>query len=293
MRQPLTASISRRQAVSAIGSTAVMGLMTGAAEVSNASPAPVSAGRLKQSVARWCFPKTPIADLCAAAKALGLTGIDLLGPDEWEVPKQFGLTCTMGNSWGTIPVGFNRLEHHDKLVADGERYIPRAAAAGVRQIVVFSGNRAGLSDADGIAHCITGLRRLMPTAERHGVVLCMEMLNSRVDHRDYHADRTAWAVEVAKGVSSPSFRLLYDIYHMQVMEGNVIATITTNLPWIAHFHTAGVPGRREIDASQELNYRAVAEAIANLGFSGVLAHEFMPARDGMTSLKEAVSTCTV
>ena len=287
-----SSSISRRQAVSALSAAAATGWLATPADLPAATP-PIHGGRLRQSVARWCFAKTPIADLCAAAKAMGLVGIDLLGPDEWEVPKQYGLTCTMGNSWGTIPIGFNRLEHHDKLVADGEAYIPRAAAAGVRKIVVFSGNRAGLGDAEGIANCITGLKRLMPTAERHGVVLCMEMLNSRVDHKDYHADRTAWAVEVAKGVNSPSFRLLYDIYHMQVMEGHVIATITANLPWIAHFHTAGVPGRREIDAMQELNYSAIASVIANSGFDGVLAHEFIPARDGMTSLREAVATCSV
>jgi hydroxypyruvate isomerase len=287
-----SSSISRRQAVSALSAAAATGWLASPADLPAATP-PIHGGRLRQSVARWCFAKTPIAELCAAAKAMGLVGIDLLGPDEWEVPKQYGLTCTMGNSWGTIPVGFNRLEHHDKLVADGEAYIPRAAAAGVRKIVVFSGNRASLGDAEGIANCITGLKRLMPTAERHGVVLCMEMLNSRVDHKDYHADRTSWAVEVAKGVNSPSFRLLYDIYHMQVMEGHVIATITANLPWIAHFHTAGVPGRREIDAMQELNYPAIASVIANSGFDGVLAHEFIPARDGMTSLREAVATCSV
>lgn len=291
MSQPPSSSMSRRQAVSALGAAAATGWMVAPGDVALAPLA--TAGRLQQSVARWCFSKMPIAELCAAAKAMGLVGIDLLGPDEWEVPKQFGLTCTMGNSWGTIPIGFNRLEHHDKLVADGEAYIPRAAAAGVRKVVVFSGNRAGLADAEGIANCITGLKRLMPVAERHGVVLCMEMLNSRVDHKDYHADRTAWAVEVAKGVNSPSFRLLYDIYHMQVMEGDVIATFRANLPWIAHVHTAGVPGRREIDAAQELNYHAIAAAIANSGFRGVVAHEFMPARDGLTSLREAVATCMV
>jgi hydroxypyruvate isomerase len=224
---------------------------------------------------------------------MGLVGVDLLGPDEWEVPKPYGLLCTMGNSWGTIPVGFNRPDHHEKLVADGEAYIPRAAAAGVTKIVVFSGNRAGLSDGEGIANCIAGLKRLTPTAERHGVVLCMEMLNSKVDHKDYHADHTAWAVEVAKGINSPSFRLLYDIYHMQVMEGDVIATIKANLPWIAHFHTAGVPGRHELDATQELNYRGIAEAIANTGYAGVFAHEFMPVRDGIRSLQEAVQLCAV
>lgn len=289
--------ISRRDALSTLGATAALGALN-AAVPSIASAAdiitPPPRGRLNQSVARWCYARTPIHDLCAAAKAMGLVGIDLLGPEEWEVPKQYGLRCTMGNSWGQIPVGFNRTANHDKLVADGEAYIPRAAAAGVKQIVVFSGNKAGLSDAEGIANCITGLKRLMPTAEKHGVVLCMEMLNSKVDHKDYHADHTAWAVEVAKGVNSPSFRLLYDIYHMQVMEGDVIATIRANLPWIAHFHTAGVPGRNEIDGGQELNYRGIAEAIANTGYSGVFAHEFIPrGRDIVQSLRDAVAVCLV
>jgi len=282
--------VSRREALLALGAVAVT---ASASPLSATSARAIRAGRLSQSVARWCFARTPINNLCASAKSMGLMGIDLLGETEWAVPKQYGLQCTMGNSFGAIPVGFNRLNQHDKLVADGEAMIPRAAAAGVQKIVVFSGNRGGMSDGEGIANCIAGLARLMPTAEQHGVVLCMEMLNSKVDHKDYHADRTAWAVEVAKGVKSPSFRLLYDIYHMQVMEGDVIATIKANLPWIAHFHTAGVPGRNEIDGGQELNYRGIAEFIADTGYRGVVAHEFLPRREGMTSLREAVEVCTV
>jgi hydroxypyruvate isomerase len=292
-------AVSRREALLTLGAAAVtasaspLGAATPATAVGSSGARAVRAGRLNQSVARWCFARTPINELCAAAKGMGLMGVDLLGDTEWDVPKQYGLQCTMGNSFGAIPVGFNRLNQHDKLVADGEAMIPRAAAAGVKKIVVFSGNRGGLSDGEGIANCITGLKRLMPTAEQHGVVLCMEMLNSKVDNKDYHADHTAWAVEVAKGVNSPSFRLLYDIYHMQVMEGDVIATIKANLPWIAHFHTAGVPGRNEIDGGQELNYRGIAEFIAGTGYSGVFAHEFLPRREGMKSLREAVEVCTV
>jgi hydroxypyruvate isomerase len=292
-------AVSRRDALLALGAAAVtvsaapVGAATPDEAVGRAGASAVRAGRLNQSVARWCFARTPINELCAAAKGMGLMGVDLLGDTEWDVPKQYGLQCTMGNSFGAIPVGFNRLNQHDKLVADGEAMIPRAAAAGVKKIVVFSGNRGGLSDGEGIANCITGLKRLMPTAEQHGVVLCMEMLNSKVDHKDYHADHTAWAVEVAKGVNSPSFRLLYDIYHMQVMEGDVMATIKANLPWIAHFHTAGVPGRNEIDGGQELNYRGIAEFIAGTGYTGVFAHEFLPRREGMQSLREAVEVCTV
>ncbi|AMW05186.1 hydroxypyruvate isomerase family protein [Gemmatimonas phototrophica] len=300
LRRETDSNVSRRDALTTLGATAMAGALHGVIPSSTsamsapiiASPAP-TAGRLRQSVARWCFSRTPIAELCTTAKQVGLVGIDLLGPEEWNVPKQFGLECTMGNSFGTIPVGFNRPANHDKLVADGEAYIPKAAAAGVTKVVVFSGNRDGMSDGEGIANCIAGLKRLMPTAQQHGVVLCMEMLNSKVDHKDYHADHTAWAVEVAKGVNSPSFRLLYDIYHMQVMEGDVMATIKANLPWIAHFHTAGVPGRNEIDGAQELNYRGIAQYIAGTSYTGVFAHEFIPTRDGVASLTDAVALCTV
>jgi hydroxypyruvate isomerase len=273
-----------------------LGLLAGALTVDTLSWHPragPSRAPLRQSVARWCFARMPIDELCRTARDVGLMGVDLLGPEEWEAPKKVGLVCTMGNSFGTIPDGFNRLDLHDKLVRDGEAYIPRAAAAGVRQIVVFSGNRNGLSDGDGIANCIRGLTRLMPTAARYGVTLCMEMLNSKVDHKDYHADHTAWAVEVATGVNSPNFRLLYDIYHMQVMEGDVVATFRANLPWIAHVHTAGVPGRHEIDATQELNYAAIARAIADSGYAGVVAHEFIPVREPVASLRDAVKVCTV
>lgn len=290
-------TISRRDAVAALGASvgasmlAATPLHASATEADRA--ARVRAGRLKQSVARWCFARTPIAELCAGAREAGLVAIDLLSENEWAVPAQYGLACAIGNGFGTIPKGFNRLDQHDELVAAGEVMIPKAAAAGVRKIVVFSGNRAGLSDAEGIANCISGLKRLMPSAERHGVMLCMEMLNSKVDHRDYHADHTAWAVEVAKGVSSPGFGLLYDIYHMQVMEGDVIATIRRHAPYIAHYHTAGVPGRNEIDPLQELNYRGIATAIADSGYGGYFAHEFIPKRDPMRSLREAAEICTV
>jgi hydroxypyruvate isomerase len=247
----------------------------------------------RQSLARWCFSRTPIETLCEWSRDLGFAGIDLLGEDEWNVPARYGLVCTMGNSFGTIPDGFNRPDLHDQLVAAGEAYIPKAAAAGVTRIVVFSGNRRGMSDGEGIVNCITGLRRLMPTCERHGVTLCMEMLNSRVDHRDYHADRTEWAVQVAKGLDSPHFRLLYDIYHMQVMEGDVIATIRTYHDFIAHYHTAGVPGRHEIGDDQELQYPAIARAIAATGYTGVVAHEFMPQGDALTGLREAAARVAV
>ncbi len=250
-------------------------------------------GRLKLSVSRWCYGKIPLDDLCEAAKAIGFRSIELLDEADWEVPRRHGLVCAMANGFGTIPVGFNRLTQHDKLVADAERMIPRAAAAGVPNIVCFSGNRGGMSDGEGIANCIAGFKRITPLAERHGVTLCLELLNSKVDHADYQADHTAFGVQVIQGVGSPRLKLLYDIYHMQIMEGDVIATIRANITHIAHFHTGGVPGRHEIDDTQELNYRRVMQAIAELGFGGYVAQEFVPTRDPLTSLRQSFEICDV
>jgi hydroxypyruvate isomerase len=258
-----------------------------------ASRRPPAAGRLKHSVSRWCYGKIPLDELCAAAKKIGYSAIDLLDPKEYDVPKKHGLVCAMSNGFGTIPVGFNNRANHDKLVADAERMIPVAAAANVPNIVCFSGNRNGISDGEGIANCIAGFKRVTPTAERHGVTLCLEVLNSKVDHKDYHADHTAWAVKVIEGVNSPRLKILYDIYHMQIMEGDVIATIRANFQHIAHFHTGGVPGRNEIDDTQELNYRRVMQAIADLGFTGFVAQEFVPKRDPLTSMRQAFEICDV
>ena len=219
--------------------------------------------------------------------------VDLLDEKDWLVPKQHGLVCAIANGFGTIPKGFNRPNQHDQLVADAERMIPAAAAAGVPNIVCFSGNRGGMGDAEGVGNCIVGLKRLAPLAEKHGVTLCLELLNSKVDHKDYQADSTAFGAAVVKGVGSPRLKLLFDIYHMQIMEGNVIDTIKANLPYIGHFHTGGVPGRNEIDETQELNYRRVAQVIADAGYGGYFAHEFVPRRDPMVSLRQAAELCTV
>lgn len=235
----------------------------------------------------------PLDDLCEAAKSIGYASVELLDEKDWPVVKSHGLACAMANGFGSIPVGFNNPANHDKLVADAEAMIPKAAAAGVPNIVCFSGNRRGLSDGEGIANCIAGLKRVMPAAEQHGVTLCLELLNSKVDHKDYHADHTAWGVQVVEGVGSPRLKLLYDIYHMQIMEGDVIATIKANIQHIAHFHTGGVPGRAEIDDTQELNYRRVMQAIADLEFSGYVGQEFVPKRDPVASMKQAFEICSV
>jgi hydroxypyruvate isomerase len=253
-----------------------------------------SSGRLKHSVSRWCYGRIALDDLCEAAKTIGYKAIDLLDEKDYATPARHGLACAMANGFGTIPVGFNRPNQHDKLIADAERMIPLVAAAGIPNIVCFSGNRAGLSDADGITNCVAGFKRIAPTAEKHGVTLCLELLNSKVDHKDYQADHTAWGVEVVKGVNSPRLKLLYDIYHMQIMEGDVIRNIRDNFGHIAHFHTGGVPGRNEIDETQELNYPAIMKAILATGYKGFVAQEFIPKRpDALASLKQGVDICDV
>jgi hydroxypyruvate isomerase len=232
------------------------------------------------------------------ARELGLDSVELLEPDEWAVARRHGLTCAMG--YATVPDprtrltrGFNRVEHHAWLIPAYERTIPQAAAAGIPSLICFSGNRDGVDDQDGIETSARGLAALLPAAERHGVTLCMELLNSKVDHPGYQCDRTAWGVALVQRLASERFKLLYDIYHMQIMEGDVIRTIRDNHRYIAHYHTAGVPGRHEIDASQELNYPAIMRAIAETGFSGYVAQEFIPTRDPRTSLEEAVRICRV
>lgn len=252
----------------------------------HATPTPGRAP-YRQSVARWCFGNVPLPELCEQAKRIGLDGIDLLSENEWDVPKQHGLVCTVANGPGPIADGWNRPDLHDRLVAESERLLPLVARADISQMIVFSGNRRGMSDGEGIANCVTGLKRIIPLAERLGVTLVLEMLNSKVDHRDYHADRTEWAVEVARGLGSERFKLLYDIYHMQIMEGDVVRTIERYAPFIGHYHTAGNPGRHELDETQELYYPRIAKAIAGTGFTGFVAHEFMPTSDPFGKLAAA------
>ena len=252
-------------------------------------------GRLKQSVCQWCYQGMPLEDLCRHAAAMGLKSVELLGEKDWNVPKRFGLTCAMANGPTTITVGWNRPDQHDRLVRESERLLPLVAADGLPNMIVFSGSRAGLSDAEGLENCAKGLHRITPLAERLGVTVCMELLNSKVDHLDYQCDRTPWGVELVKRVASPRFKLLYDIYHMQIVEGDVIRTIRDHFGHIAHFHTGGVPGRNEIDDTQELTYKAIMTAIADLGFRGYVAQEFIPSegRDPMVSLRQGMTICAV
>ncbi len=283
---------TRREAVLALGSAAA--LLSGSRAIGRRDPPPPGLkGHLKHSVCQWCYDKMPLDDLCRHARDLGLASVELLGETQWDTVKRYGLTCAMANGPTEIEVGLNHPSEHDRFVRESERLIPMIAERGFPNMIVFSGNRGGLSDYEGIDNCARGLGRILPIAERHGVTVQMELLNSKVDHIDYQCDRTPWGVELAKRVNHPRFKLLYDIYHMQIMEGDVIRTIRTYAPFIGHFHTGGVPGRNEIDETQELNYRRVMQAIVELGYRDYVAQEFIPRRDPMTSLGEGVRICDV
>ena len=262
------------------------------AQTARSATAP-SAGRLKQSLARWCYAKIPIDDLCRAAADMGITGMDLVAPADWPTLKKYGITSSMVQGAGNFTDGWNRKENHDKLEMQMRASIKGAAEAGLPNVITLAGTRRGMSDEEGRDNCIIGLRRVKSFAEDHNVTICMELLNSKVDHKDTMADHTAWGVSVMKGVDSPRVKLLYDIYHMQIMEGDIIRTIRENIQYIAHFHAAGVPGRNELDDTQELQWRTIAKAIADLNFQGFIAHEFVPTRDPLTSLRQAVTLCTV
>jgi hydroxypyruvate isomerase len=252
-------------------------------------------GRINHSVCKWCYPKVSLEDLCQAGKEMGLNSIELLEVKDFETLTKHGLMCAMVSGVpGGINRGLNRLENHDKIVAFYEEVAPKVAAAGFKNIICFSGDRKGMSDEQGLENCAIGLKRIAPICEKHKVVAAMELLNSKVNHPDYMCDHTAWGVELCKKVGSEHFKLLYDIYHMQIMEGDVIATIRKSHEHIAHYHTGGVPGRNEIDDTQELHYPAIMKAIVETGFKGHVAQEFIPKRpDVLASLRQGVTICDV
>lgn len=296
--------VSRRHA---LGTLAGGGALVAAASIlanpaSAQTPMPADLplkGNIRQSVSRWCFGKIPLEDFCVALKAMGVPALDLVEPADFPVLRRHDIACSLVsapnvNGLGGIARAWNRLEHHDTLVAAYEQRLAATAEAGHRLLICFSGNRAGLDDEQGLENCAVGLRRILPVAERLKVDLCMELLNSKVNHKDYQCDRTAWGVELVKRVGSERFKLLYDIYHMQIMEGDVCATIKACHPYFAHYHTAGVPGRHEIDESQELYYPRIMRAILETGYKGYVAQEFVPSRsDPLASLRQAFQICDV
>src|SRR6266536_5327584 len=294
----MKAKISRRSALSKIAAvSAAASTAPGLSERLAAADSAVGGalkGRVNHSVCKWCYPNVELGDLCVAGKAMGLQSVELLGPNDWPTLLEHGLTCAMASGVDGINYGFNRLDHHDDLIKKFEVNLPKAVDSGLKNYICFSGNRGGVSDEQGLENCVVGLKRLMPLAEKNRITICMELLNSKVNHKDYMCDHTQWGVELVKRVGSEHFKLLYDIYHMQIMEGDVIRTIRENHQYIAHYHTGGVPGRHEIDDTQELNYATVMKAIVEVGFTGYRAQELEPARpDVLASLRQGVQICDV
>lgn len=284
---------------------AMIGRIAGAAVVTAATPfesvlAKVGnevqqlKANIHHSVSQWCYDDIPLPDFAKACKEMGLESIELLNEKDWPTVKKAGLKCAVGyaTDWG-IPKGFNRIENHEKLLADFEGMIPKAADAGVPNLICFSGNREGQNDNEGMINCAKGLRKLMPIAEKYGVTIIMELLNS-YGHKDYQCDKTTWGSALCEMVGSERFKLLYDIYHMQIMEGNIIETITNYIKYIGHIHTGGVPGRHEIDETQELYYPAIMEALVKTGYKGFVGQEFVPSqKDKLASLRKCIRICDV
>jgi hydroxypyruvate isomerase len=253
-------------------------------------------GRLKQGVTRGVFARDmSLEDCCRQAVRLGVQGFDLIGPADWPTLKRYGLTPSMypPGPGGSIPDGLNRRENHDRIEKSLHAAIDESAANGVPNIITFSGNRRGMNNLEGADNCVAFLNRVKAYAEDKGVTICMELLNSKVNHKDYMFDHLAWGIDVMKRVNSPRVKILYDIYHAQIMDGDIVRNIRDNIGWIAHFHTGGNPGRHDIDDSQELNYHYVAQAIADMGFTGFLSHEYSPApgRDPIAVLTKALEIC--
>ncbi len=261
-------------------------------------------GGINHSVCKWCYDEIPLEDFCVAAKEIGLKSVELLDTSDFPILEKHGLTCALvtspsgttkdGVKVGGIEKAFNRLEHHDALQETYEAKLKQCAEVGAKQLICFSGNRDGMDDGQGMENCATGLKRILPLAEKLGIIVTMELLNSKVNHADYMCDLSKWGTALVDKVASPNFKLLYDIYHMQIMEGDVIATIREKNKYFSHYHTGGVPGRNEIDETQELYYPAIMKAIVDTGFTGFVAQEFIPKReDKLASLKQGVEICTV
>jgi hydroxypyruvate isomerase len=290
----------RRDFLGAMTATVIAANSAGASQQAAPAPQPAPArkGRIKQGVTRGVFGRNaPLEDACREAARLGIKGFDLIGPADWPTLKKYGLVPSMypGGPGGTIPVALNRKENHERLAALMHPAIDEAAANAVPNIICFSGNRNGMADAEGADNCVAFLNAIKPHAEDKQVTICMEYLNSKVNHKDYMFDHIAWGVDVMKRVNSPRVKILYDIYHAQIMDGDIVRNIRDHFQWIGHFHTGGNPGRHEIDETQELNYRFVMQAIAELGFTGFVSHEYSPSpgNDPIATLQKAIELCDV
>ncbi|HYG02324.1 MAG TPA: TIM barrel protein [Chryseosolibacter sp.] len=288
--------INRKQALKTMAAAAVttISLPAFSKAVENVRLAPLK-GRIKHSVCQWCYNNIPLPELAKAAKHMGISSVELLTAEQWPVVIKEGLTCAMGyGSSSGLTKGFNDPSLHQQLLKEYTAAIPKAADAGLKNLICFSGNRNGITDEQGLENCAVGLDTVIKLAEKYGIIIQMELLNSKVDHADYQCDRTKWGVHLADKIGSSNFKLLYDIYHMQIMEGNVIATIRKYKDYIGHYHTGGVPGRHEIDHTQELYYPAIMNAIAETGFKGHVAQEFIPTnKQPLESLKASIEICDI
>lgn len=283
----------------AAGSLAVTAIPTLSSFISSSENEYALKGNINHSVCAWTYNFIPLEELCSVVKKLKFSAIDLLAPKEWPVIQQHGITCSMCYTAGKISLteGWNDKKNHEWLIKDFEEAIPLVSKAGYKNLICFSGNRNGMDDETGLKNCVDGLKKIMALAEQNNVTIQMELFNSKVNHKDYMADKSAWGVELCKRLGSPNFKLLYDIYHMQINEGDVIRTIQDNHFYFGHYHTAGVPGRHEIDESQELFYPAIMKAILNTGYQGYVAQEFIPTakenKDKLSALKKAIKICDV
>ena len=255
----------------------------------------LASGKINHSVCRWCYQDIPLPEFARECSKMGIQAIDLLKPSEWEIVEKEGLVCSMAtDDFASITDGFNDPSNHEKLQSAYKGLIKKASEHNIKNVICFSGNQRRMDEETGIKNCVTGLTPLLEYAAGLNVNLVMELLNSKVDHPDYMCDHTEWGVKLTKALKKPNFKLLYDIYHMQIMEGDVIRTIRENHKYINHYHTGGNPGRNEINNSQELNYPAIMGAIYETGFDGFVAQEFIPTYDDkLAALKEGIQICNI
>ncbi|HXB95487.1 MAG TPA: TIM barrel protein [Puia sp.] len=288
---------SRRTVIKAIAVLSTGGMLTSleaSAETIKTKKLKLK-GTINHSVCRWCYGSIPLEDLCVGVKKIGFSAIDLVGPADWPVLQQHGIFSSMCNGAEiSLTKGWNHVEYHPTLIKSYTEHIDLVANAGYKNLICFSGNREGMDEETGLKNCVDGLKQIMSQAEQKGVIIHMELLNSKVDHKDQMCDNSKWGIELVKRIGSENFKLLYDIYHMQIDEGDVIRTIRDNHQYFGHYHTGGVPGRHEINDSQELHYPAIMRAIAATGFKGHVAQEFVPANaDKLKSLREGVRICDI
>jgi hydroxypyruvate isomerase len=295
--------MNRRAAIKTVALTAASTLVSGVAnaaevQIENEVPLPLK-GNINHSVAGWTYNFLPLDELCTTVKKMGLKAIDLYAPKDFVTLQKHGLACSMCYTAGKVSLteGFNHKANHDWLIRDFKEAIPIIANAGYKNLICFSGNRNGMDDNTGMQNCVDGIKQIIPLAEQYDVLIQMELFNSKIDHKDYMCDKSAWGVELCKKIASPNFKLLYDIYHMQINEGDVIRTIKDYHQYFGHYHTAGVPGRHEIDNTQELHYPAIMKAIVATGFKGYVAQEFIPTgtdnKAKLKALKQAIKICDI